>query len=51
VAPRAAADALAAGDIPAAAALYARLAEQQPSNKAYDMAARILRERAAKGPR
>lgn len=50
-APRAAADALAAGDIPAAATFYSRLAEQEPRNKAYEVAARILAERAPQNAR
>jgi len=46
VSPRAAVEALAAGDTLAASHLYAALAEQNPDNLAYARAARILKQRA-----
>jgi hypothetical protein len=45
---RAATDALAAGDASRAARLYARLAQQAPTQRAYSEAARILAARAAR---
>lgn len=46
----AAAEALAAGDLPRAAVLYERLAEQEPQTPAYAEAARILRTGASDPP-